>query len=162
MVEKPRSFFGMIDTLDKLLMLFPNKAELNRICLLSGGASSHWYKPKRTHAPDVNSVIRMADYVPITNEELGAVIRDLGKIRIELQGKRKRSREAKKREKLKRMNERKEMERRKRVARKSQFLEEMERKKELADQRIKEKEAYLELQKRLQRLEQLEQKLKEK
>ena len=146
----------MIDTLDKLLLLFPNKAELNRICLLSCGASSHWYSPNRKHAPDIQSVIRMADYVQITNEELGAVIRDLGKIRTELQGARKRSREAKKREKLKRMNERKEMERRKRVARSSQFLEKMEREKELADQKIKEKEAYLELQKRLERIEELE------
>lgn len=152
----------MIDTLDKLLLLFPNKAELNRICLLSCGASSHWYSPNRKHAPDIQSVIRMADYVQITNEELGAVIRDLGKIRIELQSARKRSREAKKREKLKRMNERKEMERRKRVARSSQFLEKMEREKELADQKIKEKEAYLELQKRLQRLEKLEKQLQSK
>jgi|TARA_R100000081_G_scaffold91742_2_gene70712 hypothetical protein len=149
----------MIDTLDKLLQLFPNKADLNRICKLSSGASSHWFKPNRKHAPDVQSVIRMADYIRITNEELGAVIRDLGEIRIELQNKRKRSREAKKREKLKRMEERKEMERRKRVARSSQFLERMEREKELAEKQIKEKEAYLELQKRLQRLEQLEKKL---
>jgi len=150
----------MIDTLDKLLLCFPNKADLNRICLLSAGASSHWFEPNRKHAPDVQSVIRMADHVLISNEELGAVIRDLGKIRIELQGKRKRSREAKKREKLKRMNERKEMERRKRVARSSQFLEKMER--ELAEQKIKEKEAYLELQKRLERLEILEKQLHSK
>ena len=152
----------MIDTLDKLLLCFPNKADLNRICLLSAGASSHWFEPNRKHAPDVQSVIRMADHVLISNEELGAVIRDLGKIRIELQGKRKRSREEKKREKLKRMNERKEMERRKRVARSSQFLEKMEREKELAEQKIKEKEAYLELQKRLERLEILEKQLHSK
>lgn len=149
----------MIDTLDKLLMLFPNKAELNRICLLSCGASSHWYPPKRSHAPSATSVVRMADHVLLTNEELGAVIRDLTKIRVELQGKRKRSREAKKREKLKRMEERKEMDRRKRVARSSKYLEEMEKKQVLAEEKIKEKEAYLELQKRLRRLEELEKQL---
>ena len=151
----------MIDTLDKLLFLFPNKSDLNRICNLSSGASSHWYEPNRKHAPDVQSVIRMANYIPISNEELGAVIRDLGKIREDLQKKRKRSREAKNRERLKRMEERKEMERRKRVARSSQFLERMEREKELAERRIKEKEAYLELQKRLRRLEDLEKKLQD-
>ena len=127
----------MIDTLDKLLMLFPNKAELNRICLLSCGASSHWYKPNRKHAPSPTSVVRMADHVQLTNEELGAVIRDLTKIRVELQGKRKRSREAKKREKLKRMEERKEMDRRKRVARSSKYLQEMEKKQILAEEKIK-------------------------
>ena len=149
----------MIDTLDKLLYLFPNKAELNRICLLSCGASSHWYAPKRTHAPDIQSVIRMADYHLLSNEELGSIIRNLGKIRIELQGKRKRSREAKKREKLKRMNERKEMDRRKRVARSSKYIEQMEIKKEEVERQIEEKEAYLEMQKRLHRLEELEKQL---
>ncbi len=152
----------MIDTLDKLLLLFPNKAELNRICLLSCGASSHWFPPNRKHAPSPTSVVRMADHVLLTNEELGAVIRDLTKIRVELQGKRKRSREAKKREKLKRMEERKEMERRTRVARSSRLLEEMERKKELAERQIREKEAYLELQNRLERLEHLEKQLESK
>ncbi len=149
----------MIDTLDKLLILFPNKAELNRICLLSCGASSNWYPPKRKCAPDLNSILRMAEYVQLTDEELGKIIRDVYKIRVELQGKRKRSREAKKREKLKRMEERKEMERRKEVARRSKYLEKMEREKVLAEEKIKEKEAYLELQKRLKRLEQLEKQL---
>ncbi len=149
----------MIDTLDKLLLLFPNKAELCRICLLSYGASNHWYKPNRKCAPNFNSILRMADHVGLTDEELGKVVRDVAKIRVELQNHRKRSREAKKREKNKRMEERREMERRKNVARSSQYLAEMERKQVLAEEKIKEKEAYLMLQKKLQRLEELEKQL---
>ena len=100
-----KELLNPISTLDELLSLFVSAVEVSRICNLSRSAANHWFKTdqkERRALPGLSSVVLLADYIGLSDAELGSVIRDLGRIRKEMVEHRNRSKAAAKRETEKR------------------------------------------------------------
>ena len=165
MVQK----FDKIYTLDALLSLFVSGTEVSRICGLSRSAANHWYKTDskiRRSLPNLANVVQLADYVCLTDEELGAVIRDIGVERKKMLEHRNRSNAAKQREAKKRREGLREQQEKIRQIRRRNDLESYNREKQLESMRLKEleeearkKQEHLDNRERRRRLELLERRL---
>tara|TARA_Y100000592_G_C5449544_1_gene307934 strand:+ start:131 stop:670 length:540 start_codon:yes stop_codon:yes gene_type:complete len=160
---------GPISTLDELLSLFISAVEISRICQLSRSAANHWFETagkERRAVPGLTSVVLLADYVGLSDGELGSVIRDLYRIRKEMTARRNRKKAAAKREAEKRTEGLREQRAKIREVRRRNNLRSYQAELDLEAKRLKEleqeaeqKELYLKNQARLRRIERLERRL---
>lgn len=164
-----KELLNPISTLDELLSLFVSAVEVSRICNLSRSAANHWFKTdqkERRALPGLSSVVLLADYVGLSDAELGSVIRDLGRIRKEMVEHRNRSKAAAKRETEKRNRGLREQRAKIKQVRRRNDMEAYHRGMDAEEERLlelekeaNEKELYLEKQARLRRLERIERQL---
>ena len=158
-----------IYTFDALLRLFVSGTEISRICGLSRGAANHWYLTDskiRRALPNLATVVILADYVGLSDEELGSVIRDMGVQRKKMVEHRNRSRAAKQREAKKKRQGLKEQRARLKEIRRRSEMDSYNREKQLESMRLEQleeeaerKAEHLQSKERRRRLELLERRL---
>lgn len=72
-------------TFQELLNKFENPGEASKAAKLGRTAAWHWFaEGEKRCLPSVGTVVMWADHFELTDEELGSVIRDRGRIREEM------------------------------------------------------------------------------
>tara|TARA_R110000824_G_scaffold61570_1_gene163724 strand:+ start:4937 stop:5377 length:441 start_codon:yes stop_codon:yes gene_type:complete len=86
-------------TLDDLLGKFHTPIEAATVANLGRTAAWHWFaKGTKRSLPSVRTLVLWSDHFKLTNEELGSVIRDQSRLRIEIHAEHLRAKEVRKRE----------------------------------------------------------------